>query len=423
MSFDTEISLTGILLGALGLQLLLMGCILLFWLHRRGAGRQMPSSLPTEGPDRTRRILSMVSLGVLATAVLAWVVYRAFTPEGVTKERITRQLSETAEEFAPPPPTEEESQAEEEQEAEAEPVQRSVRRPPEEGKEEGDTPRGGGDSRIRESVRKGLRGKLSSSVAGRTHPSNPSLNTYLSLLNTWAEARAGSGGPDGVFADNAYDRLVRGYGFRGPKALVTDYLASLAKDMKTPEDLLILDPRCGEEAEVLWGEGRVALGGIETVVPVLVMRSLWSQGRFIWISGDPSVEGFLEGHLHAFAFFGGVFRSLSYVNLPEALASSLKKGQAQARFEAFCAHYGLTPKFRSGGARDPWTDLQKDLERLGPAPTVAAMNAALPTLLEGVYGASDKAAFKGRLEREALCLLPLHGVGLQPPPGQGKQER
>jgi transposase len=68
------------------------------------------------------------------------------------------------------------------------------------------------------------------------------------------------------------------------------------------------------------GEAEVTLDGRPTKVAVFVMTLPYSDAMFVCAFPRECTEAFLEGHVRAFAFFGGVPRRISYDNLKIAVA-------------------------------------------------------------------------------------------------------
>jgi transposase len=71
----------------------------------------------------------------------------------------------------------------------------------------------------------------------------------------------------------------------------------------------------GQEAQVDWFEGQVKLGNEARVLQFFAMRSMYSGGAFHCAYTNATQQAFLEAHELAFAYFGGVFRTLRYDNL------------------------------------------------------------------------------------------------------------
>jgi transposase len=74
------------------------------------------------------------------------------------------------------------------------------------------------------------------------------------------------------------------------------------------------------EAQVDIGEAEITLDGQPTKVALFIMTLPHSDTIFSRAFPCECTEAFLEGHAHAFAFFGGVPRRISYDNLQIAVA-------------------------------------------------------------------------------------------------------
>src|SRR5947199_451431 len=74
------------------------------------------------------------------------------------------------------------------------------------------------------------------------------------------------------------------------------------------------------EAQVDFGQAEVVLDGQATTVALFVMTLPYSDAIFLCAFPRECTEAFLEGHVRAFAFFGGVPRRISYDNSKIAVA-------------------------------------------------------------------------------------------------------
>jgi transposase len=75
----------------------------------------------------------------------------------------------------------------------------------------------------------------------------------------------------------------------------------------------------GEEARVDWGQAHVIENGVERTVQLFCVRLAHSKASFVYPYERATMEAFLDGHVRAFAFFGGVPRRLAYDNLKSAV--------------------------------------------------------------------------------------------------------
>lgn len=74
----------------------------------------------------------------------------------------------------------------------------------------------------------------------------------------------------------------------------------------------------GVEAEVDWGEAVVELAGQRRTVYLFCMRACYSGATFVIAFERPTQQAFLEGHVEALRFFGGVLSVIRYDNLPRS---------------------------------------------------------------------------------------------------------
>jgi len=107
----------------------------------------------------------------------------------------------------------------------------------------------------------------------------------------------------------------------------------------------------GEEAQVDWYEGWADFEEERRRVYVFCMRSMASGAAFHRAYPHATQQAFLEAHELAFAWFGGVFRTLRYDNLTSAVKKILRGYQREetTRFIAFRSHWGFQSEFCTPG--------------------------------------------------------------------------
>ena len=84
------------------------------------------------------------------------------------------------------------------------------------------------------------------------------------------------------------------------------------------------------EAQVDFGQAEVTLDGQAATVALFVMTLPYSDAIFVCAFPRECTEAFLEGHVRAFAFFGGVPRRISYDNSKIAVAKIVGSRGPQA---------------------------------------------------------------------------------------------
>jgi transposase len=101
------------------------------------------------------------------------------------------------------------------------------------------------------------------------------------------------------------------------------------------------------EAQVDFGEAEVSLDGRPAKVALFVMTLPYSDALFCCASPRECTEAFLEGHVRAFAFFGGVPRRISYDNLKIAVAriTGSRQRKLTDAFLRLASHHLFEPHF------------------------------------------------------------------------------
>lgn len=113
--------------------------------------------------------------------------------------------------------------------------------------------------------------------------------------------------------------------------------------------------RPGDLAEVDFFEVLIDLAGTRRKAWLFLMRLMYSGRDFGWIYERQDQISFLDGHVRAFAHFGGVPARVAYDNLRAAVVRILVGGDRALtpRFAALASHYLLEPCFcRPGEGHD-----------------------------------------------------------------------
>jgi transposase len=103
----------------------------------------------------------------------------------------------------------------------------------------------------------------------------------------------------------------------------------------------------GQEAQVDWFEATAKLGGEPIKLQFFAMRSMGSGDAFHRAYTNATQQAFLEAHEHAFTYFHGVFATLRYDNLSEAVKKILRGRQRieTERIIAFRSHWGFRSEY------------------------------------------------------------------------------
>jgi transposase len=145
-------------------------------------------------------------------------------------------------------------------------------------------------------------------------------------------------------AKRIFDRLREEYGFTGDYTIVKDYVRSA--ELRSREMFVPLTHAPGE-AQADFGEALVVIAGVEQKAHYLAMDLPHSDDCFVAAFPAETTEAFLEGHVRAFAYFGGVPTRILYDNTKIAVARILG-GEQRQRTRAFSelqSYYLFADKF------------------------------------------------------------------------------
>ena len=153
--------------------------------------------------------------------------------------------------------------------------------------------------------------------------------------------------------------------------------------------------RPGEEAQVDFFEVTVEVDGERRRVWKLLIRLMHSGRDFAWLYPRGDQVAFLDGHVRAFAHFGGVPQRCVYDNLSAAVRKvMLPRRELTERFQALVNHYSFTPCFArpgvghdKGGVESRGKGIR--LQYLTPIPRGATLQAVSEELLQALDRHAD----------------------------------
>jgi len=186
-------------------------------------------------------------------------------------------------------------------------------------------------------------------------------------------------------AQRIFERLRDEHGFAGGYTIVKEYVRE--RRLTTREVFVPLYHPPGD-AQADFGQAVVEEGGKRQKVHFFCMILPHSDAWFVKTYPRETTEAFLDGHVSAFAFFGGVPRSILYDNTTLAVARILGDGERR-RTHAFShlqSHYLFRDRFgRPGKGNDKGKveALVKNARRkfFVPLPRVSALDALNDQLL------------------------------------------
>ena len=221
-------------------------------------------------------------------------------------------------------------------------------------------------------------------------------------------------------AKRIFERLRDEYRFEGGYTTVKDYVREHRR--QTREMFVPLSHPPGH-AQCDFGEARVVIGGVERKAHCFVIDLPHSDGCFVKTYPAETTEAFLDGHVSAFAFLGGVPQSILYDNTKLAVARILGDGRRKRTwaFTELQSHYLFDDRFgRPGKGNDKGKveGMVGYVRRnfLVPVPSFAsfqALNAHLEGRCLNRMDARLRAQMETigqRMERDLEALLPLPPV-------------
>ena len=153
-------------------------------------------------------------------------------------------------------------------------------------------------------------------------------------------------------AKRVYDRLREEHGFTGGYTIIKDYIRE--RERRGREMFVPLAHPPGD-AQADFGEAVVIIDGIEQKAHFFVLDLPHSDACFVRAYPAATAEAWMDGHVHAFAFFGGVPQSVLYDN-DRCLVSKILADGTRKRatlFSALQSHYLVWDRYgRPGKGND-----------------------------------------------------------------------
>jgi transposase len=201
-------------------------------------------------------------------------------------------------------------------------------------------------------IRKVLRNEYSG-YSARSHQPMPALDGFTEIIDAWLEQDKKQPRKQRHTARRVYHRLVKEHGFQGSEPAVRRYVrqAKARIGLNGQRAHIPGEPDPGREAEVDWGDFKAYVAGILITLKLFCMRAKHSGKSFVRAYPVERQQALIDGHIRAFAFFGGVFPRLIYDNLTTAVQKILtgKKRVEQDGFSRFRAHYTFKAVFCNPG--------------------------------------------------------------------------
>ena len=204
----------------------------------------------------------------------------------------------------------------------------------------------------RNTVRKMLTFSVPPGYRRTKPPSRPKLEAFTAIIDAVLEADRASPPKQRHTAKRIHERLRAEHGFAGGYTIVKDHVherRARAQEVFVP---LVHPPG---HAQADFGEAVAVVGGVERKVHFFCLDLPHSDACFVRAYPAERLEAFCDGHNAAFAFFGGVPRSILYDNTGLAVARIRGDGTRERTrgFAELRSHYLFLDRFgRPGKGND-----------------------------------------------------------------------
>jgi transposase len=183
----------------------------------------------------------------------------------------------------------------------------------------------------RETVRKMLQYAVPPGYQRQQPVKKPKLGPWLGVIDAILNDDKQRPAKQRHTAKRIFERLKEEHQFTGGYTIVKDYVR--VATLRSREMFVPLVHPAGE-AQVDFGEALVMVAGVEQKAHYLAMDLPHSDDCFVAAFPAETTEAFLEGHVRAFAYFGGVPTRILYDNSKIAVARILG-GEERERTRAF----------------------------------------------------------------------------------------
>src|SRR5450631_4256175 len=196
----------------------------------------------------------------------------------------------------------------------------------------------------RETVRKMLQYAVPPGYQRQQPINRPKLGPWLGVIDAILEDDKQRPVKQRHTAKRIFERLKEEHGFTGGYTIVKDYVRG--EQLHTREMFVPLTHAPGE-AQVDFGEALVVIAGVEQEAHYLAFDLPHSDDCFVVAFPAETTEAFLEGHVRAFTYFGGVPTRILYDNTTLAVARILGDGERlkTRAFSELQSHYLFAEKF------------------------------------------------------------------------------
>ena len=158
-------------------------------------------------------------------------------------------------------------------------------------------------------------------------PVRPKLDAFIAIIDKILADDKSRPKKQQHTSKRIFERLRDEHGFTGGITIVKDYVAGWQQRSAEMFVPLVHPPG---HAQADFGEALAVIGGVERKIHYFAFDLPHSDANFVVAYPAETTEAFCDGHVQAFAFFGGVPQSILYDNTKIAVAKILGDGSASA---------------------------------------------------------------------------------------------
>ena len=204
----------------------------------------------------------------------------------------------------------------------------------------------------RDSVRKMLSFSVPPGYRRKAEIKRPKLDGFTEIIDAWLAEDQSRNRKQRHTAKRVLERLRDEHGFTGGYTIVKDYIRE--RERRGREMFVPLTHPPGH-AQADFGEATIIIGGVEQKAHFFAFDLPHSDACYIRAYPAATAEAWVDGHVHAFAFFGRVPTSILYDNDRCLVASILPDGTRKRAklFSGFLSHYLIRDRYgRPGKGND-----------------------------------------------------------------------
>ena len=180
----------------------------------------------------------------------------------------------------------------------------------------------------------------------------PKLDGFTGFIDQWLLEDLSRNRKQRHTAKRVFERLRDEHGFEGGYTTVKNYVREHGRRSR---EMFVPLAHAPGHAQADFGEAMVVIGGVEQKAHFFALDLPYSDACFVRAYPAAVSEAWVDGHVHAFAFFGRVPQSVLYDNDRCLVAKILPDGSRKRTrlFSGFLSHYFIQDRYgRPGKGND-----------------------------------------------------------------------